>query len=119
MVASSNSAPQFSEPVLIPHSPPLVFVFSGQGPQHFEMGREFFGSCTVFNRSMLNMDEVHKHTTGFSLIALTGLFAQQVACAEALGDIWPISLTLPTLTMLQIAAFDAPQSLGSPQLPTH
>ncbi|KAG1732311.1 hypothetical protein EDB19DRAFT_1912149 [Suillus lakei] len=111
-VASSNSPPRFSEPVLVPRSPPLVFVFSGQGPQHFEMGREFFSSCTVFNRSILEMDEVHKHTTGFSLIARTGLFAQQVPCSEALGDVWPISLTLPALTMLQIATFDALASLG-------
>ncbi|KAG2115628.1 hypothetical protein DEU56DRAFT_932582 [Suillus clintonianus] len=111
-VTSSNSPPRFTEPVLAPRTPPLVFVFSGQGPQHFEMGREFFSSCTVFNRSILEMDEVHKRTTGFSLIARTGLFTQYAPCAEALGDVWPISLTLPALTMLQIATFDALVSLG-------
>ncbi|KAG2139356.1 hypothetical protein DEU56DRAFT_980346 [Suillus clintonianus] len=111
-VTSSNSPPRFTEPVLAPRTPPLVFVFSGQGPQHFEMGREFFSSCTVFNRSILEMDEVHKRTTGFSLIARTGLFTQQAPIAEALGDIWPISVTLPALTMLQIAIFDSLASLG-------
>ncbi|KAG2335837.1 hypothetical protein BDR05DRAFT_920591 [Suillus weaverae] len=112
-VTSSNSPPQFTEPVLTLGSPPpLMFVFSGQGPQHFEMGRELFSSCTVFQRSILEMDEIHKLSTGFSLIAQTGLFTQQTHSAEALGDIWPISVTLPALTMLQIATFDVLVSLG-------
>ncbi|KAG1766333.1 hypothetical protein EV702DRAFT_1150480 [Suillus placidus] len=112
-VTSSNSPPHFTEPVLTLGSPPpLMFVFSGQGPQHFEMGRELFSSCTVFQRSILEMDEIHKLSTGFSLIAQTGLFTQQTHSAEALGDIWPISVTLPALTMLQIATFDVLVSLG-------
>ncbi|KAG2030868.1 hypothetical protein BDR03DRAFT_973938 [Suillus americanus] len=112
-VASPNSPPRFTEPVLAPRTlPPLVFVFSGQGPQHFEMGRELFSSCTVFQRSILEMDKIHKLSTGFSLIAQTGLFAQQTHSAEVLGNIWPISVTLPALTMLQIATFDSLVSLG-------
>ena len=36
-VETGNKLSRFSEPALIPKSaPPLVFVFSGQGPQHFE-----------------------------------------------------------------------------------
>lgn len=36
-VTSSDSPPRFTEPVLGPRNPrPLVFVFGGQGPQHFE-----------------------------------------------------------------------------------
>ncbi|KAG2097390.1 hypothetical protein BD769DRAFT_246669 [Suillus cothurnatus] len=112
-ITSSNSPPRFTEPVLGPRIlPPLVFVFSGQGPQHFEMGRELFSSCTVFHRSILEMDEIHKLSTGFSLIARTGLFAQQTHSVEVLGNIWPISVTLPALTMLQIATFDSLVSLG-------
>ncbi|KAG1902324.1 uncharacterized protein F5891DRAFT_1127654 [Suillus fuscotomentosus] len=112
-VASSNSSPRFTEPVLVSRTPPpLVFVFSGQGPQHFEMGRELFSSCTVFQRSILEMDEIHKLSTGFSLIERTGLFTQNAHSVEAFGDVWPISVTLPALTMLQIATFDALVSLG-------
>ncbi|KAG1725077.1 acyl transferase domain-containing protein [Suillus paluster] len=112
-VTSPNSPPRFTEPVLTSRMPhPLVFVFAGQGPQHFEMGRELFSSCTIFQRSILEMDEIHKLVTGFSLIDQTGLFSQQARSAEALGNIWPISVTLPALTMLQIATFDALVSLG-------
>ncbi|KAG2142363.1 hypothetical protein DEU56DRAFT_979550 [Suillus clintonianus] len=112
-VTSSNAPPRFSEPVLAPRTPaPLVFVFSGQGPQHFEMGREFFSSCAVFQKSILEMDEIHKLSTGFSLIAHTGLFTQESRSAKALGDVWPIAITLPALTMLQIATFDSLVSIG-------
>ncbi|OJA18266.1 hypothetical protein AZE42_05820 [Rhizopogon vesiculosus] len=112
-VTSSDSPYRFTEPVLASRTPrSLVFVFAGQGPQHFEMGRELFSSCTVFQRSILEMDEIHKLATGFSLIAKTGLFTPQAPSANALSNPWPIAVTLPALTMLQIATFDALVSLG-------
>lgn len=112
-VASSDSPPRFTEPVLAPRTPPpLVFVFSGQGPQHFEMGRELFSTCAVFQKSILEMDKIHELSTGYSLIAQTGLFAQRTHSAEALGKVWPIAVTLPALTMLQIATYDSLVSLG-------
>ncbi|KAG2743426.1 hypothetical protein P692DRAFT_201886592 [Suillus brevipes Sb2] len=112
-VASSDSPPRFTEPVLAPRTPPpLVFVFSGQGPQHFEMGRELFSTCAVFQKSILEMDKIHELSTGYSLIAQTGLFAQRTHSAEALGKVWPIAVTLPALTMLQIATYDSLVGLG-------
>ncbi len=36
-VATADKAPRFSKPTLAPRAaPPTVFVFSGQGPQHFD-----------------------------------------------------------------------------------
>jgi acyl transferase domain-containing protein len=58
------------------------------------------------------MDEIHKLATGFSLIAKTGLFTPQTPSANALSNPWPIAVTLPALTMLQIATFDVLVSLG-------
>jgi len=58
------------------------------------------------------MDEIHKVVTGFSLIAETGLFSQLAPSAKPLSHPWPIAVTLPALTMMQIATFDALVSLG-------
>ena len=41
------------------------------------MGRDLFKSCTVFRSSVLELDEVHKASTGRSLVEL-GLFAGHV-----------------------------------------
>ncbi|KAJ7885730.1 polyketide synthase [Mycena olivaceomarginata] len=40
-------------------APLLVFVFSGQGPQHIEMGRQLFKMYPAFRDSILRMDKVH------------------------------------------------------------
>jgi acyl transferase domain-containing protein len=58
------------------------------------------------------MDKIHELSTGYSLIAQTGLFAQRTHSAEALGKVWPIAVTLPALTMLQIATYDSLVGLG-------
>lgn len=50
-VTSSDSPPRFTEPVLAPRTPPpLVFVFSGQGPQHFESktSQAFYNLMLIF-----------------------------------------------------------------------
>jgi acyl transferase domain-containing protein len=47
---------------------PLVFVFGGQGPQHYEMGRALFKAYPVFRRVIQRCDEVYTKLTGVSLI---------------------------------------------------
>ncbi|KAJ7192838.1 acyl transferase domain-containing protein, partial [Mycena pura] len=85
----------------------LVFVFSGQGPQHVAMGRELFGTFPVFRDSILEMDTVFTRVTGKSMIYHYGLFASASPCsASDFPSIWPISLTLPAIAMFQIAFFD-------------
>ncbi|KAJ7717066.1 hypothetical protein DFH07DRAFT_762136 [Mycena maculata] len=113
-IVSKESPLKFSEPALIPRTkPPLVFVFSGQGPQYFDMGKEMFKNCATFRTTVLAMDEVYLSVAGESLIAKTGLFDNRHHLDEdSLGDIWPISITLPAIAILQIALFDSLAKLG-------
>ena len=67
------------------------------------MGRDLFRTSAVFRASITELDKVYKAATGSSLIEL-GLFTETAADAkDPLGDPWPIAITLPALTMLQLA----------------
>ncbi|KAH7906404.1 hypothetical protein BJ138DRAFT_1222020, partial [Hygrophoropsis aurantiaca] len=91
----------------VPTSPPsLAFIFSGQGPQHFNMGRQLFSKFTVFRDTILALDRVHDRVTGISLVDSTGIFADENSRARQPITDWPVSLALPALAMLQIALFD-------------
>ncbi|KAJ7325468.1 hypothetical protein DFH08DRAFT_787573 [Mycena albidolilacea] len=110
--SATEKRTSFSPPHLAPRAKhPVVFVFSGQGPQHFQMGRQLFKQYSVFKESIERMDRVHKAFTGVSLMAETGLFAD-VSSAQPLPEIWPVHITLPALCMLQMALFDLLASLG-------
>lgn len=124
---------KFSEPYLTNgnHDTPLVFVFSGQGPQHLHskfdillsiwtgltiwiiVGRYLFRACSVFRSSILEMDRVYSSVCGESLIEKTGLFDETVKPSEELQEPWPIAITLPALAMFQIALFDVLTALGT------
>lgn len=123
-IASSELLPKFSTPSLAPREkPPVVFVFAGQGPQHLDMGRELFEHYPVFQRSILEMDQVYEQMTGSSLIATTGLFRSRASGDDdndanrnpypvVLGEIWPIEITLPAIAMLQCALVDLFAHIG-------
>ncbi|KAI0060607.1 polyketide synthase [Artomyces pyxidatus] len=112
-IVSDGEVPPFTEPVLAPKiAPTTVFVFSGQGPQHVDMGRELFKTCSAFRASVLEMDALHRTVTGVSLIDDIGLFDDLAPPSPVLGGIWPISITLPALTILQIALVDTLASAG-------
>ncbi|KAI0364111.1 ketoacyl-synt-domain-containing protein [Pilatotrama ljubarskyi] len=103
---------KFGDPILAPKTrPSIVFVFSGQGPQYYAMGRELFQSCLVFRKSILQLDRIYQSVLGESLLELTGLF-DEARHSDPLGDIWPIAVTIVSLTMLQIALFDTLAALG-------
>ncbi|KAJ7046120.1 putative polyketide synthase [Mycena alexandri] len=91
---------------------PVVFVFPGQGPQHMQMGREFFKYYTPFRESIQRMDQIYAEYTGASLIEQTGLFADVKSPIMQLPEIWPISITLPALAMLQMALCDLFAAVG-------
>ncbi|TFK49005.1 polyketide synthase [Heliocybe sulcata] len=111
-VAMDGKISQFAEPTLShTSSVPLVFVFSGQGPQYFDMGRELFKTNAVFHSTILELDEVYERVMGKSLMRSTGVFSDTLQ-EDGLGEIWPIAITLPALTMVQIALFDTLVSLG-------
>lgn len=67
----------------------------------------------MFRSSILEMDKVYKSVCGQSLIEQTGLFDEVANPLEKLPEIWPIALTLPALTMFQIALFDVLTTLGT------
>ncbi|KAJ7278022.1 putative polyketide synthase [Mycena rebaudengoi] len=84
---------------------PLVFVFSGQGPQHENMGRELFSTFPTFRDSILQMDIVFRRKTNRSIIDDYGLFSSGSSPFQ-FPTVWPIALTLPAIAMFQIAFFD-------------
>ncbi|KAJ7301903.1 hypothetical protein DFH08DRAFT_992112 [Mycena albidolilacea] len=103
---------EFPAPRLVPRGPPpLVFVFSGQGPQHIEMGRQLFRIYPAFRKSILRMDEVHAKVTGTSLVHQLGLFGDTRA-KQALLDTWPVTLTVPSIAMIQMALVDLFAAFG-------
>ncbi|KAJ7131944.1 hypothetical protein C8R46DRAFT_1235721 [Mycena filopes] len=91
--------------------PSIVFVFSGQGPQYFDMGRQLFKQYPAFRESIERMDQVYTEVTGASLVRGTGLFAHNPT-APSLPDIWPVAVTLPALAMLQMALCDLLAAFG-------
>ncbi|KAJ7686126.1 hypothetical protein B0H17DRAFT_1332956 [Mycena rosella] len=101
--------------VLVPRKTfPLAFVFSGQGPQHLEMGRQLFGEYPVFRNTILDLDDVYRRVRGVSLIESTGLFGPSRSAPRiTLSDFgWPVTITLSAIAMVQMALFDLLQSLG-------
>ncbi len=76
------------------------------------MGRDLFRTCAPFRASIIELDGVYKAATGSSLIEL-GLFTETVTdTKDPLGDPWPIAITLPALTMLQLALVDTLAAVG-------
>ncbi|KAF8193609.1 hypothetical protein K438DRAFT_2017705 [Mycena galopus ATCC 62051] len=95
------------------HSP-LAFVFSGQGPQHLEMGRQAVTQYPVFKNTILQLDEVYRRIKGVSLVESTGLFTiLGFPAAQTLPDAaWPVTTTVSAIAMVQIAMFDLLKSVG-------
>lgn len=109
-VPGARSLPTIPTPVLTPKlSPPIIMVFTGQGPQHIDMGRSLFRSHKIFRDSILEMDKIYDFLTGSSFVETTGLFDGR---ESSLLGVWPVEVTLPALTMVQIALFDLLSSIG-------
>lgn len=113
--ASVSKPITFQEPLLAPRSrPPLAFVFSGQGPQHALMGRQLFSKYAAFRQSVYECDEAYREVMGFSLVESSGLFVEPREGADttkrSVASEWTV--TLPALTILQIAIFDLLASLN-------
>jgi bacillaene synthase trans-acting acyltransferase len=49
-------------------APRTIFMFSGQGSQYFQMGRELFEKNNTFRDSMLSLDEVVCRSSGRSVL---------------------------------------------------
>ncbi|KAJ7214322.1 hypothetical protein GGX14DRAFT_550479 [Mycena pura] len=96
----------------IPEStPPIIFFFSGQGPQHIDMGRELFAQYPVFRKTVLELDVVYLRRVGTSLIEASGLFSAARPVHDS-GSAWPAIITLPAICAVQIALVDLLASIG-------
>jgi acyl transferase domain-containing protein len=106
----SSFPPTIPNPVLIPkETPPIVMVFTGQGPQNINMGRHLFRAHKVFRDTIIEMDTIYEQLKGVSLIKSTGLFDGD---HSTLVGIWSVEITLPALTMVQVALVDLLHSVG-------
>jgi len=107
----SAELPANPEPVLAPKdSTPVVFVFTGQGPQHMRMGKALFSTYPAFKESILELDAIYEHVTGLSLIRTTGLFSETDTPPPP--SPWPVDITLPAMAMFQIAMVDLLATIG-------
>ncbi|KAK0504545.1 putative polyketide synthase [Armillaria luteobubalina] len=112
-VVDANNLPKsstFPSPVMNTAQPPVAFVFSGQGPQYGNMGRELFQTFPVFKSSIEESDGIYARATGKSLIEDYHLFGRE--CSVNLPEPWPITVTLPSLVVFQIAIFDLLKDIG-------
>ncbi|KAF9242059.1 polyketide synthase [Melanogaster broomeanus] len=114
-IADSIQNATFPEPVLVSKRPsPLVFCFSGQGPQHWQQGRDLYYTFKVFRDTIDECDRVHVEYTGESFMETTGLFKPDAPKDSPLAKslLWPSDITSIALTFFQIALFDLLISLG-------
>ncbi|KAJ7363860.1 acyl transferase domain-containing protein [Mycena albidolilacea] len=110
VISDAHPAVEFLPAALSPREPgKIVFVFSGQGPQYRDMGRELFKIFPTFKQNVLEMDAMFTDITQKSLIHDYGLFDGQVM---ELGEPWSISLILPAITVFQIALYELLLSLN-------
>ena len=101
----------FSSPRRVLDGPPspLVWCFSGQGPQHPDMGRALYALYTVFRQSIDEMDELYCAVSGHSLLRDVGVFGSVRGDPQA---VYTLQYTLPSLVMLQTALCDLWRSWG-------
>ena len=90
--------------------PPVIFVFAGQGPQHISMGKRLFHAYHAFRQTVLEMDAIYRSLVGVSLLESTGLF--RGSASKIPEGIWSAEITLPAMTIVQIALYDLLKSIG-------
>ncbi|KAG7085922.1 Type I Iterative PKS [Marasmius oreades] len=114
-VADSLAEAKFTEPVMVnKRAVPLVFCFSGQGPQHWQQGRDLFMKYSVFRESILASDKVHTEYTGKSFLANSGLFLPDPPKDSILAKslTWPADAISISIAFFQIALYDLLVHLG-------
>jgi acyl transferase domain-containing protein len=113
-VGDSLSALKWSPPKMVESdSGPLTMVFSGQGPQHINMGRDLYKQYAVFRDSINSSDAVYSSLTGESAIKDLGLFqGPLVEPVPKGGGLSKVKHTVVSIVMCQIALYDLYVSLG-------
>ncbi|GJJ08178.1 Type I Iterative PKS [Clathrus columnatus] len=113
-VANSFQTATFPDPVSVGKRPnPLVFCFSGQGPQHWNQGRDLMAAYPAFRDSIIACDQVYKAYVGESFLDKTGLFSHNTSKLSQLEKslIWPAGIISVSIAFFQIAMFDLLVSL--------
>ncbi|MFL6711815.1 MAG: acyltransferase domain-containing protein [Sulfurifustis sp.] len=78
--------------------PSVVFMFSGQGSQYFQMGRELYEQHPVFRRQLLDLNDAARDALGVSVV--DRLYDD----ARKKSDIWDeLALTHPAIYMVEVA----------------
>ncbi|HKO55148.1 MAG TPA: acyltransferase domain-containing protein [Thermoanaerobaculia bacterium] len=80
-----------------------IFMFSGQGSQYFQMGKELFDSDETFRGWMLRLDETARRTAGQSVI--------ETLYSDAHGKGEPFDRTLLTHPAIFMVEYSLAQSL--------
>ncbi|KIK63451.1 polyketide synthase [Collybiopsis luxurians FD-317 M1] len=113
-ISDTFESATFPEPTIVGKRPnPIVFCFSGQGPQHWHQGRNLMAAYPVFRDSILACDKAYKAYVGESFTEKTGLFLQEPNSSYLeTSMIWPADIITVSITFFQIAMFDFLTSLG-------
>ncbi|GJJ10577.1 putative PKSNRPS-like protein biosyntheticcluster [Clathrus columnatus] len=114
-VANSFQSATFLDPVPVGKRPnPLVFCFSGQGPQHWNQGRDLMAAYPAFRDSILACDQAYTAYVGESFLKKTGLFLSDISKSSPLEKslVWPVETISVSIALFQIAMFDLLVSLG-------
>lgn len=86
---------------------PIVFMFSGQGSQYFQMGRELFAGSAVFRDHLLALDELARGQLGRSVVAI--LYDDCRAPGEPFDE---LTHSHPAIFMLEVALLRTLESYG-------
>jgi acyl transferase domain-containing protein len=84
---------------------PLIFMFSGQGSQYFQMGKELYGQNAVFRRVVERGDALVKQQLGRSLIA-------EIYGRPRSDSFDDLTLSHPALLVIEYATYQALLSEG-------
>ncbi len=86
---------------------PIVFMFSGQGSQYYQMGRDLYDTNPVFRQWLDKLDAIVKKLAGYSVIE--SLYAQDASKSVPMKD---IELSHPAIVMVEYALAKTLMSAG-------
>jgi acyl transferase domain-containing protein/NADPH:quinone reductase-like Zn-dependent oxidoreductase/NAD(P)-dependent dehydrogenase (short-subunit alcohol dehydrogenase family)/ubiquinone/menaquinone biosynthesis C-methylase UbiE/acyl carrier protein len=102
---------KFVDPIENNGKLPVVFVFSGQGPQNIEMGRQLYAIFPRFKQAIDECDALFQKYGNVSVIKDYGLFGAPISGQDK-NFINRIEVTLAGLILMQIGLFELWKSFG-------